>query len=420
MSSIRVLRHAAVALTAALAGISCTDTTAPVRRFAVLDDVGQSDWASVSTGGDHTCALKQDGTAYCWGSNQYGQLGIAAHDTTCGAQLTTYPCSLTPQLVSSTVKFTSISAGQRHTCGITINGAAFCWGANDANQLSDASPGGPTMVQVAGALPWVEISAGYTHTCAVRSDGGLYCWGANDSGQLGNGTFNGGPGPVRASLSNVAWVTTSQSRTCARTTADAVYCWGAIWTDSENGANFFRRQASPAAVPFAPTMAGLSVGSSTTCGTDKSGGAYCWEGNNQGEMGNGTVDGNTMPLPVDAKLQFAQIAAGLVQTCGLTTSGTVYCWGDDSFGQLGVSPGMLPHTCTSALTPCATLPVAVIGRQQFTEISTGLGSHTCGVTVKGNLYCWGLGVSGQRGDNSMISGISTPLQVVEPAKPTAG
>ena len=60
------------------------------------------------------------------------------------------------------------------------------------------------------------------------------------------------------------------------------------------------------------------------------------------------------------------------------------------------------------------MPVRVVGRQQFTEISTGFGSHTCGVTTKGNLYCWGLGVSGQRGDGLGAAATSVPTLVVEP------
>jgi alpha-tubulin suppressor-like RCC1 family protein len=406
-------------LAAAVASAAaCSDTTAPVRRFAVLDDVGESDWAAVSAGGDHTCALKTNGTAYCWGSNEFGQLGTSQQAVVCGTSTHAYPCSLAPQAVETSLKFASISAGQRHTCGITLDHRAFCWGANDANQVSTVGPGGPAPIETIGALPWVQISAGYTHTCAVRSDGVLFCWGSNDRGQIGNGTFTTSVGVTRVPVSSpIASVATGQSRTCARTTTGSVLCWGAIWTDTENGLEFTRAQLTPQSVPQAPHMAGLSVGAFTTCGTDLSGAAYCWEANPRGEMGTGTVDGSTIPLPVLGNLQFVQITAGILQTCGIVTSGAAYCWGDDSFGQLGVSSSVLVERCSDAALPCATKPVAVVGRQQFTELSTGLGSHACGVTVKGNLYCWGLDVSGQLGDGGTFVGISTPLRVMEPAAP---
>jgi alpha-tubulin suppressor-like RCC1 family protein len=161
-------------------------------------------------------------------------------------------------------------------------------------------------------------------------------------------------------------------------------------------------------------MAVISVGSFSTCGIAVTGAAYCWEGNPRGEMGTGTQDGSTTPVPVSGALSFVQISEGIVQTCGVTSNGAGYCWGDDTFGELGVLPTLLVETCGGSQLFCSKVPVAVFGRQHFTEISTGFGSHTCGVTVVGNLYCWGLGVSGQRGDGTAANAVSTPTLVKEP------
>ena len=415
--SSRTLVRALMAGVVAAALASCTEATSPARQFPVLDDVGQSDWASVTVGGDHTCALKTDGRAYCWGSNQFGQLGVAHSDTTCGAKDATYRCSLSPQQVQPGVKWLSISAGARHTCAITVDREAFCWGANDQNQVGDFSLGGPTLVKVPGSLPWTKISAGATHTCAVRSDGVLFCWGSNDRGQLGTGTLTGGGGSlvrVFALRVPVASVSAGQQRTCARSTVGAVYCWGAVWIDRENGLEVTRAQTSPELVPNAPAMASLSVGSFATCGTDASGFAYCWEANPRGQMGTGTLDGSRTPVRVASDLEFLQVSAGIVHSCGIVTSGAAYCWGDDSFGQLGVAPSGLAQRCGGPTLPCSTVPVPVFGRQQFTEISTGLGSHVCGVTVRGNLYCWGLGLSGQRGDGTESYAVYVPTMAREP------
>ena len=268
-----------------------------------------------------------------------------------------------------------------------------------------------------GSLGWTQISAGVTHTCAVRTDGALYCWGANDRGQLGNGSFATSDNLIRAQIAApVAEVSAGEQRTCARTTLGTVYCWGAIWQERSGGLEITTVQTSPTTVPNAPSMASLSVGTFTTCGADATGFGYCWEANPRGQMGNGTQDGSKSPMRVASNLAFIQMSAGIVQTCGVVTNGAGYCWGDDTFGQLGVSPSSLAERCGSQVLPCATRPTPVYGRQQFSQISTGFGSHSCGVTIRGNLYCWGLGVSGQRGDGTASYAVTVPVQVREPTK----
>jgi len=417
-SPVRSFARFVAAAALAASAFACTEATSPARRFPVLDDVGQSDWQSVSVGGDHTCGLKLTGSLYCWGSNSSYQLAQATSDTVCGTQGNRYGCAALPRLVPAPgVKFTSVSAGARHTCAITSTRDAYCWGANDAGQVAGFTPTGPTLVRIQTNLGWTQISAGYTHTCAVRTDGALFCWGANDRGQLGNGSFSANDGLIRVPISSpVASVSAGQQRTCARTTTGTVYCWGAIWQSRSNGLELSNVQTSPKTVPNAPALAWLSVGTFTTCGADASGFGYCWEANPRGQMGNGTQNGSTSPLRIASDLDFIQMSAGIVQTCGVVSSGAGYCWGDDTFGQLGTPPSLLVERCGGQVLPCATRPTPVYGKQQFTEISTGFGSHTCGVTVRGNLYCWGLGVSGQRGDGTLGYAVTVPVQVREPTK----
>ncbi len=363
-------------------------------------------WELVSVGGDHTCALQATGAAYCWGSNRDGQLG-AGSSTSCGAP--SYACSTAPLKAMPGTRFVSISAGARHSCGITTDGAPVCWGANDFGQAA------PPALAGAG---WVQISAGYSHTCAVRGDGAVFCWGANANGELGDGSQGTVGGPVRVALpAAAASVSAGQERTCARTVSNAVYCWGAAWTDRQNGWEMTAPQPTPAPVEGAPAMSTISVGTFTTCGSDAAGAAYCWEANPRGEIGNGTQDGSVMPLRVATSLQLFHLSSGMLQTCGVTLTGAGYCWGDDTFGELGVAPSSLNERCDRQSVACSTVPVAVSGGNSFTQISTGLGSHTCGVTTGGDILCWGLGVSGQRGDGSSTYTVSTPALVVAPRTP---
>ncbi len=399
-----------------LALLSCTEPTRPPLRFPVLIDQGQSDWQAVSVGAAHTCALKGDGNGFCWGDNAFGETSVATGDTLCGTATVQFRCVLVPEQVQPGLKFQSISAGLHHTCAITVSYDAYCWGANDAGQLSVPFLSGPTLVKIPGPLAWAQISAGASHTCAVRSDGQLFCWGSNDRGELGNNTFISSITPVRARVpGQIASVSAGEERTCARTTVGTVYCWGSIWTLRQDGLEIFRATPTPELVPAAPAMASLTVGSFTTCATTLQAVAYCWEANPRGELGIGSDNGSTLPVTVITGLRFVKIASGIVQTCGIATSGAGYCWGDDSFGELGVPSSLVDERCSSQLLPCITTPEPITGEQRFIDLSTGFGSHSCGVTTQGNLYCWGLGTSGQRGDGTSRGAVSTPLRVVEPA-----
>ena len=82
----------------------------------------------LSAGSDHTCGLTPDGSAYCWGANGSGQLGDG-----------TTPARLPQAVVSGGVRFQSLSAGDDYTCGLDAGGLAYCWGANGSGQLGDGT-----------------------------------------------------------------------------------------------------------------------------------------------------------------------------------------------------------------------------------------------------------------------------------------
>jgi alpha-tubulin suppressor-like RCC1 family protein len=265
------------------------------------------------------------------------------------------------------------------------------------------------------SLAWTEVSAGVAHSCAVRSDGAAFCWGANDRGQLGDGALDTPAGAVRVSLADpIASVSAGQSRSCARTTSNAVYCWGATWTSRDGIWEMSRTQPIPEAVPGAPLLGTVSVGGFTTCGSDPTGAAYCWEANPRGEMGVGANTGSVAPIRVASGVALSHVSAGMLQSCGVADSGAAFCWGDDSFGQLGVPAESLTQRCDQQKLVCSTVPVQVTGSLRFVQISAGLGSHTCGVTIDGGIACWGLGVSGQRGDGNTTYVVSTPTLVRAP------
>jgi alpha-tubulin suppressor-like RCC1 family protein len=178
----------------------------------------------VATTGTHTCARTIDGALWCWGGNDSGQLGDGT--TTDSAT----PLQVTP--LGANVRQVSTSPAS-HTCACLADGTAWCWGRNDSGQLGDGTTSQSAFpVQVSGLASVVEISAGGFHTCARTSDGALWCWGDNMGGELGNGVSGQramAKTPVRvASLgTNVAEVRAGTGRTCARGNNGGIWCWGA-------------------------------------------------------------------------------------------------------------------------------------------------------------------------------------------------
>jgi len=386
-----------------------------------LDDAGTDNFIAVSAGLEHTCALTADGSAHCWGSNEYGQLG-AMTETTCPREDRRIPCSLRPVAVNGNLKFQKISAGGVHTCAIATDNRIYCWGDNLRGPLGD--PGFRTSsspIPIASGATFIDVAAGAQHTCGLKANGVMICWGANDAAQLGLGTINVGlavPDSVRTSL-RFASVAAGGERTCARVSDGSPYCWGAIWV-ANVGSDLFRIQASPQRVSSSPSFKSLSVGTNTTCGISIQGAsaaenqAYCWEANPLGGIGDGTGAGSASPQLVRGSVSFVAISAGALQTCAIADTGLAYCWGGNSLGQLGVSSAFLNELCGESRVPCSTVPIRVTGWRTFSQITAGLGHHACALTLAGNIFCWGAGGMGQRGDGRPSVAEWSPVKTGSP------
>jgi alpha-tubulin suppressor-like RCC1 family protein len=107
---------------------------------------------------------------------------------------------------------------------------------------------------------------------------------------------------------------------------------------------------------------------------------------------------------------FVAISSGAAQSCGIADDGFAYCWGSDNLGQLGISPSFVDARCGVALVPCSRVPKRVSGWRIFSQVSAGQGDHVCALSIGGNIYCWGAGSMGQRGDGRSTAGEWSPTK----------
>jgi len=147
-------------------------------------------WRDVAAGATHTCGILDDDTLRCFGSNGRGQLG---NGVVGGGEPGYEGCLgyVEPQVVQGGHSWRAVTGGWLHTCGITTEGALYCWGYNEQNQIADVEEDGiPTPMRVGTESNWVEVAAGFFHTCARNTDDEVYCQGLNEDGQQGTGTYN--------------------------------------------------------------------------------------------------------------------------------------------------------------------------------------------------------------------------------------
>ena len=155
---------------------------------------------TIAAGRYQTCGLAVDGRAYCWGTNLFGELGSDASPDVCDG----LPCARAPTPVAGALTFSAISVRGRTVCALTTDSLPHCWGLGDHGQLGSPAPtvcsGRPCArapTPVSPSFKAVSISVGQSHVCALAASGAAYRWGQNDDGRLGTGTSGDTPRPTR-------------------------------------------------------------------------------------------------------------------------------------------------------------------------------------------------------------------------------
>ncbi len=407
-----------------------------------------SPWASFSAGYDHACAIDYNGSLWCWGRNNYGQIGNGRG----GDNSDVYSVSaVSPVKIyvpgNQALHWKTVSTNSYHTCAIDENDSLWCWGMGRYGALGRGSrydSNVPVKVDELEASRWNAVASGGDYTCGVDGEGSLLCWGRNNYGQLGlgiesisktdypvlvknrfqrpwkrvaiggvnsygldvDGNWYGWGGNMFGSLGRYGDlleyqydypITVYTDRkvsdlfpgiyySCVKDMENSVWCIGY---------NGWKIDYYPTKVTnnSGSDWEKLSLGYYHTCGLDVDHEIWCWGNNRFGQLGDRSFDSGVYPRLVtnDSGISWSDVISGVYHSCGIDVNGQLWCWGYNYYYQLGVgsSENMnYPVLVTNA------------ANSPWLKVSLGLG-HSCGIDVDGNLWCWGENDSGQVGDHSV-------------------
>ena len=330
-------------------------------------------------GEGHTCLLFTNDTVKCFGS--IGALGLGYSDGSGagdGYLETGDYMPLWPAPTGRTVE--DIEAGGQHTCALFDNGSMTCWGENAEGQLGmgNTTDLGSQADQVGDSVSYVSLPTGSSvtsmalgaaHTCVLFSDGNVTCWGDNAYGQLGIGSTNDigdGAGEMGDSLTNITWptgryavdITAGDGFTCAHLDNDDVICWGrndvgqlgrgnALNYGDSSGETI----SSLSAVDFGWQADGIDAGRDHICVFSRPSAVKCWGGGDEGQLGAPVTPSSSAPNRGDGVNEMGsyvpivdlssgnpnpdQIQVGSYFACYMKTNSEIKCWGDASNGRLG-------------------------------------------------------------------------------------
>ncbi|MEZ0006325.1 alpha-tubulin suppressor-like RCC1 family protein [Flavobacterium sp. 28YEA47A] len=370
--------------------------------FLSLQNYAQC-WQTVSSGSDHTLALKTDGTLWAWGDNGSGELGDG---TTVDKNM--------PVQIGTANDWQKISAGHNFSLAIKTDGTLWAWGFNSWGQLGNgANTRQISPVKIGTATDWQSISAsrGTTggHCIALKTNGTLWAWGRNSLGQLGDNTLVDKNQPIQIGV-DTDWrlIATGGNHSLAIKTTGALWAWG--WNGTHqlgDGTNI--NKLVPTQVGTATNWQSINGAYTHNLGIKTDGTLWTWGFGPEGKLGLGTVSIAEVPTQVGSSNDWAKAIAGINHSVALKSNGTLWSWGKNESGELGFG--------TNSTTNIV-VPTQVSTNADKTLISAGE-SFTQIMNSDGFLYATGLNTVGQLGDgtnankNTLTPIVCTALAVNE-------
>jgi alpha-tubulin suppressor-like RCC1 family protein len=422
-------------------GLSCTNDHDCAGNYCLEGQCSNAIRPSrIDAGTYFACGLFSDSKLRCWGRNDQGQLGAGPGD-----DVGDEPGELTSSLqtVDLPANVVSFALGDSHACAVLANGSVYCWGANQQGQLGlgdTAARSTPTIVDLGGTA--AEVSLGYEFSCARLASGSVKCWGRNAAGELGIGSnqaVGDAPGEMGAQLHAVNLPAAARSisaggrHACALLVGSELRCWGSAFSGQLGYGVSVGLAYGDSSTELTPQVAALgsftvsavAAGGDHTCARNLQGAVKCWGNNAWGQLGYGdgaqrgttaASMGDNLPV-VPLPFPVSRLDARVHSSCVTNLGGEVRCWGSGGgvagqpalvgLGNFGDAPGEV-----------ADLPPIALGDTTNTRafaITTG-GFFACALLGDGTTKCWGQNTHGQlglgdtavRGDDISDMGNSLP------------
>jgi alpha-tubulin suppressor-like RCC1 family protein len=279
-----------------------------------------------SHGTTHTLTLTQNGTVWALGGNDFGQLGLGsfggeAHE---------------PAMIKGLDGIIAVLAGGNHSVALRNDGTVWTWGFNGSGQLGDGtSKHSSVPSKVAGISNVKAIATGSGHVAVLKHDGTVWSWGGNHSGQLGNGEYRNCPTPVPVpGLRDVTAITAGAFNTSALKNDGNVWSWGFNGKGQlGNGGN--ERSSVPVHVSGLSDVHALTAGDWHVVALKHDGSVWAWGSNNDSQLGNTKLSSSRSPVNVSGLLNITDITASVGHTIAIAKNDTVWAWGDVGTGQWG-------------------------------------------------------------------------------------
>ena len=374
--------------------------------------------SAVTAGKFHSCLALHDGRVRCWGANFDGELGLGHKKSIGDNELPTAEPWI--RFVDGVTQIESAGdRGSSFNCVLSMTGDVRCWGTNNFGQLGLGHTGsigarnrvggpGHGSVQLGGVAIDVTVGGAQygSHACALLDDHVVRCWGGNKFGQLGLGhTRNIGDDeqPLRADPVDVGGKTidivAGKQHTCAVIEGDHIVCWGfnregQLGYGHTDHIGDDEKPSAAGIVEVGGKVVKLAAGRAHTCAVLEEGKLRCWGWNKSMQLGYGHTDNigdDETPADVgfvDVGAPVQSVGLGANHTCALLEDGGIKCWGDNKFGQLGYG-----HTDPVAI-PADVGPIE-LGAPAL-ALYTG-SYHNCAILAGDTLRCWGYNKYGQLG-----------------------
>jgi uncharacterized repeat protein (TIGR01451 family) len=417
---------------------------------------------AISAGTNHSCALLDNATVKCWGFNQTGELGIGDGGTR-GDAAGEMGDNLPAVDLGTGRTAVAISAGQQYTCAVLDNATVKCWGSNFSGKLGqgDSANRGDAAGEMGDNLPAVDLGTGRTatavaaggfHTCVLLDNATMKCWGAGGAGALGQGsnaTLGDGPNELGDDLPAIQLgtgrtataITTGTDHTCALLDNGSVKCWGqsnlgqlgiGINTSVGGGPGQMGDSLPAVSLGTGRTAVAIRTKFNHTCAVLDNGSLKCWGWNVGGQLGIGDVDdrgeapgemGDALPaVDVGTNRTVVAVTTGITHTCARLDNGSLRCWGISNTGQLGLGDtqtrGDGPNEMgdnlpvTQLVTPAPAMTVGLTADETTVPVGTAIHFHVT-VTNTGNVPLSSVTVT-----DAQVPGCAGPLADLAPGAAT--